>query len=142
MNLKIMLGTIIIGGSFIVLFKGHIEVFLKTRRKRMDIKKIMSDKKVTFDEAKGIAISNTIKSIIRIDREIWKTEEFTINKGDRVSFTSEEGFISGEFLGLKTTMAEGYSYNYVLKSSSTKILICAPIETIDVKSIRVYEKGN
>lgn len=78
---------------------------------------------------------------LNIDKYEMKFDEIEINKGYIISFNDfENGYIYGEFLGLKKSNAAGYSFLYVIKCDDDT-LIAAPVELIDKKSIVVYRRS-
>lgn len=138
MTHKLLIFSLITGGIIYTL-GGIIIKNLNKRKMQPQVKDETESNKTDCSKAKDSLVIKKLGIAMKIERDTIKLADTPeIKQGDRVSFnTFKYGFITGEFVGVKTAMCSGYSEVLIVRLDERKILQ-APIEYIDVDTINVY----
>jgi len=113
-------------------------IFIKAKHSKK-IQEIMLKEGVGFDSAKERLIDQSLAKHFEIEKTEYEINGKKIKLGQRTSFQTEEyGFISGKFLGVRSSKAEGYTYNLFIYKNDEKNVISVPVEAIHIDTIMVY----
>jgi hypothetical protein len=121
------------------------EIFIKQYKHRSaasaDIEKEAQKNGITTEEATDKLILEKLAEAMNITAGQFELENGKVVKhGDRISFNSRsQGFVIGDFTGVRNAKIEGYSLILVLRNNNGA-LFQTPIEYIDVDTILVYER--
>lgn len=101
---------------------------------------IMEKTGLSFEDARDKLLAEKIARLVEVERTTSKLGEIEVKQGDRISFLhlDDNVYITGDFVGAKLSMAQGYSEHICIRTD-TKILY-APVEVIDLSTLRVYER--
>ena len=92
----------------------------------------------TFEQAKQELINERLAQHFEIELTTYEIFGQVITQGQRVSFkTHEYGVVSGKFLGVRQSKAEGYTYNFFVWKNDDNI-ISGPVEMIEADTLMVY----
>ncbi len=131
--------TLYIATSIFVIF----EIFIPQLKRQALIKEIdflMNKEKISFEEAKEKLNTKKMARIFKIDQDILVVDDKVIKQGDRVSFqANQQGFVTGEFLGLKELSSRVRNSHFFIKMPDNKI-ISGPVEMMFNETLLVYKR--
>lgn len=118
-----------------------VKQVLAKRSAKKEIYEIMDGSGLSLEQAQDQLILNKLAQLFKTDQSTWEINGLTIKHGDRIGFgTTEDGFISGEFFGLKTSQAEGYSFHFMLLTTvgNGKKVVSKPVEVVQTDTVSIY----
>lgn len=147
-NQPLIISMIGAGLICLIVYKKDIKKLLnKTKqfsgktKTNKDIKDIMFEDNLTFDEARKELFLDEIVKALEIDVSHWEVNRYLrLIKGDRVSFVDKEvGLVQGIFLGIKKPELLGYDDMYVVRDTRKSIIRQASISYVKEETINVYK---
>lgn len=132
---SIVLGVCVTGSLFIG--KEALGKIINKDKHKEDIEEVTNIGIEKFEEKKLVYLLSEAFKICNKEIDIGHQH---MKQGDSVSFeTVTYGEVTGTFIGVKQNNAEGYTYNFILKTDNNKI-ISAPVDFIVKDSVRIFSR--
>lgn len=134
----VVVGVVALGYKFIIMPVLQMNKQLAARNK---VCQMMAKDGLSFEDARDKLLTEKVAKIVEVENQSCDLKGRKVKMGDRISFynTDEKNYTVGDFVGTKTSAAEGYTEHMCIKTADGKIKFF-PVEIIDIDTLKIYER--
>lgn len=134
----VVVGVIALGYKFIIT---PVLMANKQFAARNKVSQIMAKDGLSFEDARDKLLTEKIAKIVDVENQSCELVGRKVKMGDRISFynTDEKSYTVGDFVGTKSSAAEGYTEHMCVRTVDGKIKFF-PVEIVDIDTLKIYER--
>lgn len=120
----------------------YIKKKIKVFKQHKLIKETMERENIDFSQAIEKMSTERLSENLGAKTKQWNINDMVAEIGDRIGFETEDGMITGTFLGLKESKAKGYTYHFLINTikNNQNIIISMPIEEVYSETFNIYRR--